>query len=104
VTHRCHQRAYLLKFGIDRRQYQRRLLQASRRFRRVRFRDYVYWSSAFAVGGRDWLKEIGGGKHDLTDYIEPVDEGSEEDAGAHSLHVPQTVFLRLWKSFSKTKS
>jgi hypothetical protein len=69
----------------------------------VRFLDYIYWSSAFAVGGRDWLREIGGGKHDLTDYIEPVDEGSEGDTGAHSLHVPQTVFLRLWKSLSNTK-
>jgi hypothetical protein len=43
-----------------------------------------YWSSTFAVGGRDWLKEIGGGKHGLTDYIEPVDEGSEGDTGARS--------------------
>ena len=41
VTHRCQQGEYLLKFGLDRRQYQRRLLQASRKFRRLRFLDYT---------------------------------------------------------------
>ena len=45
VTHRCQQREYLLKFGIDRRQYQRRLLQASREFRRLRFLDYTITSN-----------------------------------------------------------
>lgn len=45
VTHRCQQREFPLKFAIDRRQYQRRLLQASRRFRRLRFLDYAITSN-----------------------------------------------------------
>jgi hypothetical protein len=69
----------------------------------VRFLDYVYWSSVFAVGGRDWLREIGGGKHDLTDYIEPVDEGSEGDTGAHSLKIWRQILL-LYAFISRYKS
>jgi len=45
VTHRCQQREHLLKFAIDRTQYQRRLLQASRQFRRLRFLDYAITSN-----------------------------------------------------------
>ena len=45
VTRRCQQRECSLKFGIDRRQYQRRLLQASREFRRLRLLDYTTTSN-----------------------------------------------------------
>ena len=45
VTHRCQQREFLLTFAIDRQQYQRRLLQASRKFWRLRFLDYAITSN-----------------------------------------------------------
>jgi putative transposase len=45
VTQRCQQREYLLKFAVDRQQYQRRLLQASRKFWRLRFLDYAITSN-----------------------------------------------------------
>jgi putative transposase len=45
VTHRCQERRFLLRFGVDRRRYRARLLEASRRFRRVRFLDYVITSN-----------------------------------------------------------
>ncbi len=41
VTHRCQERRFLLKFDLDRMQYRRRLLEAARRFTRVRVLDYV---------------------------------------------------------------
>jgi len=41
VTHRCQERRFLLKFDLDRKQYRRRLLEAARRFTRVRVLDYV---------------------------------------------------------------
>ncbi|NLF18010.1 MAG: transposase [Lentisphaerae bacterium] len=45
VTQRCQQREFLLKFAVDRQQYQRRLLQASRKFWRLRFLDYAITSN-----------------------------------------------------------
>lgn len=45
VTHRCHGRRLLLDTDIDRKQYAKRLWQASRRFRMVRFLDYVVTSN-----------------------------------------------------------
>lgn len=45
MTHRCHGRELLLKFDIDRRQYRERLLEASHRFRRLRFLDYTITSN-----------------------------------------------------------
>jgi len=50
VTHRCQQRELLLKFAVDRRQYQRRLLQALRKFRRLRFLDYTIVSNHILCG------------------------------------------------------
>jgi len=41
VTHRCHQRLFLLGTDVDRRQYLKRLWEASRRFPAVRILDYV---------------------------------------------------------------
>jgi len=41
VTHRCHQRRFLLDTDIDRKQYVKRLWEASRQFRTVRVLDYV---------------------------------------------------------------
>ena len=41
VTHRCQERRFLLGTDIDRKQYVKRLWQASRRFRTVRFLAYV---------------------------------------------------------------
>lgn len=45
VTHRCHGRRMLLGTNIDRRQYVKRLWQASQRFRTVRILDYVITSN-----------------------------------------------------------
>ena len=45
VTHRCQGRRFLLGTNIDRSQYAKRLWQASRRFRTVRFLNYVITSN-----------------------------------------------------------
>jgi putative transposase len=45
VTHRCHERQFLLKFDIDRNYYQQLLYQASEKFNRVRFLDYAITSN-----------------------------------------------------------
>ena len=45
VTHRCHERKYFLQFDIDRKQYQKLLFQASKKFPRVRFLNYVITSN-----------------------------------------------------------
>ncbi|MCK5803115.1 MAG: transposase, partial [Lentisphaeria bacterium] len=45
VTHRCQERRYLLGTDIDRKQYVKRLWQASQRFRTVRLLDYVVTSN-----------------------------------------------------------
>ena len=41
VTHRCQQRLFLLGTDVDRRQYAKRLWEASRRFPAMRVLDYV---------------------------------------------------------------
>jgi len=61
------------------------------------------WSSAFTVGSPDWLGAIGGDRIDLTKYIHPAVEQPESEDGTHILHLPQTVFLRLWKALSKKR-
>ncbi|MCK5805911.1 MAG: transposase [Lentisphaeria bacterium] len=45
ITHRCHERRFLLGTDIDRKQYVKRLWQASRRQRALRFLDYVVTSN-----------------------------------------------------------
>jgi len=45
VTHRCQEGRFLLKFDLDRAAYRRRLFEASRRFRRLRFLDYTITSN-----------------------------------------------------------
>lgn len=45
VTHRCQQRRFLLDTDIDRKQYVKRLWEASRQFRTVRVLDYVVTSN-----------------------------------------------------------
>ena len=62
-----------------------------------------FWSSAFAVGTPEWLNTIVGGKTDLTRYIQPVSDDAEAE-DTHVLRVPQSVFLRLWKSLTREKS
>ena len=43
VTHRCQERRFLLGTDIDRKQYVKRLWEASRRLRTVRVLDYIVW-------------------------------------------------------------
>jgi REP-associated tyrosine transposase len=45
ITHRCQERKYLLCRDIDRKYYQLLLYQASEKFRRVRFLNYVITSN-----------------------------------------------------------
>jgi REP-associated tyrosine transposase len=45
ITHRCQERKYLLRCDIDRKYYQLLLYQASEKFRRVRFLNYVITSN-----------------------------------------------------------
>lgn len=45
VTHRCHQRQFLLNYDLDRKIYQARLFEASRRFRFVKILNYVITSN-----------------------------------------------------------
>ena len=45
VTHRCHERKYFLRFDVDRKQYQKLLFQASKKFSRVRLLNYVITSN-----------------------------------------------------------
>jgi len=54
-----------------------------------------YWSSAFAVGTPKWLSGLGGGRADLTEYIEPV--GGDGKDAPHALRLPQAVAARLWR-------
>ena len=39
----------------------------------------------------------------LAEYIDPVVEQPESEDSTHILHLPQTVFLRLWKALSKKR-
>ena len=50
VTHRCQERRFLLGTDIDRKQYVKRLWQASRRYRTVRFLDYVVTANHVLCG------------------------------------------------------
>ncbi len=45
ITHRCQERKYLLRYDIDRIYYQKLLYQASRKFTKVRFLNYVITSN-----------------------------------------------------------
>ncbi|MFA5206240.1 MAG: transposase, partial [Lentisphaeria bacterium] len=45
VTHRCQERRFLLRFAADRRQYRRRLFEATLRFPLVKILDYVITSN-----------------------------------------------------------
>jgi len=63
-----------------------------------------YWSSAFAVGDPEWLRDLSGDREDLTSYIRATaqsDGVTQEDS--YVLNVPQTVFLRLWGALTKKK-
>jgi putative transposase len=61
-----------------------------------------FWSTAFAVGASPWLSNLGHGRVELEEYISPVeselgtDEKPEADA-LHTLQVPQSLALRLWR-------
>jgi hypothetical protein len=60
-----------------------------------------HWTSAFAVGGPDWLRRLGREREDPAPYIRPVPVESGGTASeSHVLQVPQTVFLRLWHGLS----
>ena len=45
VTHRCQERKFLFRYDIDRKYYQDLLFEASRRFSKVRFLNYVITSN-----------------------------------------------------------
>ena len=60
-----------------------------------------FWSRAFAVGGREWLRRLGGRRVDLTEYIEPVTTAVRDgDEPLHVLQPPQFVAARLWRWFT----
>ena len=60
-----------------------------------------FWN--FAGGIPEWLNGIGHDRHDLTAYDEPVPEDVGTENYTHTLHLPQTAFLRMWKSVGKAK-
>jgi hypothetical protein len=39
----------------------------------------------------------------LAEFIDPVVEQPESEDSTHILHLPQTVFLRLWKGLGKKR-
>jgi len=63
-----------------------------------------FWSSAFAVGEPAWLSGLGGGRMDLTEYIEVVAGGGEETDDLHVLRPPQSVVLRVWRMLQGGKA
>jgi putative transposase len=62
ITHRCHKRAFLLKFAKDRRRWIEWLYQAKKRYRSFSVLDYIVTSNhihllAYNIGGRNIIPD-----------------------------------------------
>ena len=72
------------------------------RCRRISQEPEPFWSTAFAVGDREWLEKLSSHDEAVDEYIRPCDADSGNDSGLYALTPPQSVFKRIWRRLSNS--